>query len=317
MPYELGLERLVEEIGLVPVEYPTTRRMDSTPADRATDLHAAFSDPTITAIISSIGGDDQIRVLAHLDPDLIAANPKPFFGYSDNTNLLVYLWNVGLVGYHGSSVMFHLGRPLEMHPVSRASLEAALFESGEFLLAEPATYGDVDLSWSDPATFSRERPSERAQPWTWLEADRVVEGITWGGNLEILSWLAMADKEILPPDAYEGCVLMIETSEEMPSADEVYRILRNFGERGLLRRFPAVLVGRAKASSLDRQLEGSDKEAYRSTQREAVAQALGEYATRPLIVFDVDFGHTEPQYVMPFGGRVRVDGPRRQITVTY
>jgi muramoyltetrapeptide carboxypeptidase LdcA involved in peptidoglycan recycling len=36
-----------------------------------------------------------------------------------------------------------------------------------------------------------------------------------------------------------------------------------------------------------------------------------------LVVFDVDFGHTEPQYVMPFGGRVRVDGPRHRITVTY
>jgi hypothetical protein len=34
-------------------------------------------------------------------------------------------------------------------------------------------------------------------------------------------------------------------------------------------------------------------------------------------VFDVDFGHTEPQVVMPFGGLVAVDGHRRRITVTY
>jgi muramoyltetrapeptide carboxypeptidase LdcA involved in peptidoglycan recycling len=316
-PFDLGLARVRDEFGLVPVEYPTTRRMDSTPADRAADIHAAFADPTISAILSSIGGDDQITVLPYLDRALIAAHPKPFFGYSDNTNLLVYLWNTGIVGYHGSSVMFHLGRPLEMHALSRVSLEAALFESSEFVLTQPASYGDVDLAWSDPSTFTRERPAAFAQPWTWLDAERVVEGITWGGNLEILSWLAMANLEILPPDEYEGCVLMIETSEEMPSADEVYRILRNFGERGLLRQFPAVLVGRAKAWSMDRPLEGADKEAYRRNQREAVTQALGEYARRPLIVFDIDFGHTEPQYVMPFGGRIRVDGPRRQITVTY
>ena len=31
-------------------------------------------------------GDDQIKVLPFLDFDVIAANPKPFFGYSDNTN---------------------------------------------------------------------------------------------------------------------------------------------------------------------------------------------------------------------------------------
>ena len=34
-------------------------------------------------------------------------------------------------------------------------------------------------------------------------------------------------------------MLFLETSEEMPSANEVYRILRNMGERGLLERFPA------------------------------------------------------------------------------
>ena len=95
VPFELGLARLRDDFGLVPVEYPTTRRMGSSPADRAADIHAAFADPTIAAIISSIGGDDQITVLPHLDRALIAANPKPFFGYSDNTNLLAFLWNCG------------------------------------------------------------------------------------------------------------------------------------------------------------------------------------------------------------------------------
>ena len=36
-----------------------------------------------------------------------------------------------------------------------------------------------------------------------------------------------------------------------------------------------------------------------------------------MIVFDVDFGHTDPQLVIPYGGLVRVDGPARRITVTY
>jgi len=58
-PYELGLRRLRDDFGLVPVEYPTTRVMGAAPADRAADLHAAFADPTITAVITSIGGDDQ------------------------------------------------------------------------------------------------------------------------------------------------------------------------------------------------------------------------------------------------------------------
>lgn len=111
LPYELGLERLRTEYGLEPVEYPATRRMGSTPRERADDIHAAFADPDVKAVMASIGGDDQITVLPLLDRELIRANPKPFFGYSDNTNLLAHLWNTGIVGYHGASVMGELGGP--------------------------------------------------------------------------------------------------------------------------------------------------------------------------------------------------------------
>ena len=48
--------------------------------------------------------------------------------------------------------------------------------------------------------------------------------------------------------AYAGCVLLLETSEEMPTAEETFRMLRNFGERGLLAQFPAILVATAKAA---------------------------------------------------------------------
>jgi muramoyltetrapeptide carboxypeptidase LdcA involved in peptidoglycan recycling len=316
-PYELGLQRLRDELGLVPVEYPTTRRMGSTPEARAADLHAAFADPSVTAIITTIGGDDEIRVLPHLDRELIAAHPKPYFGYSDNTNLLLWLWNAGIVGYYGSSVMFHLGRPGRLHPVSTASLRAALFTSGKFTLPEPTESGDVDLSWSDPATFERERPTEPAAPWTWVRADRIVEGTGWGGCLDVLTWMAMANVEIRDADSYRGCILFIETSEEMPSATDVYRWLRSFGERGLLRQFPALLVGRAKAWSFARPLDTEAKEAFRREQRDAVTHAFDEYGRAPLIVFDVDFGHTDPQLILPVGGTIRIDGPSRRIAVRY
>ncbi len=44
---------------------------------------------------------------------------------------------------------------------------------------------------------------------------------------------------------------------------------------------------------------------------------LTEYAPAVMAVFDVDFGHTDPQIVIPYGGTVVVDGPARQITVHY
>ncbi|MFD0384152.1 S66 peptidase family protein [Streptomyces stramineus] len=314
-PYALGLHRLESRFGLVPVEYPATRKMGSTPRERADDLHAAFADRDVKAVFASIGGDDQITVLRHLDRELVRSHPKPFFGYSDCTNLLAWLWNCGLVGYHGAAVMTQLAGA--MHPRTADSLRAALFSSGPYELTESDAFNDVDRSWEDPATFASEPQLTPCAGWSWRNADRVVEGVSWGGNIEVLSWLLMADREILSPEAYEGCVLFLETSEELPQAEEVYRILQSMGERGLLRRFPALLMGRAKAWSFGRPLSREDGAAYRRAQREAVERALAEYAPEALAVFDVDLGHTDPQLVIPYGGAVRVDGPARRITVTY
>src|SRR3954451_19650884 len=89
--HEVAMRRLHEEIGLVPVEYPTTRRVGASPRERAEDLMAAFADPGIRAVLATIGGDDQLTVLPHLDPDVVRADPKPFAGFSDNTNVLNWL----------------------------------------------------------------------------------------------------------------------------------------------------------------------------------------------------------------------------------
>ncbi|MYS88251.1 MULTISPECIES: S66 family peptidase [Streptomyces] len=318
LPYELGLERLRKEYGLEPVEYPATRTMGSTPQERADDIHAAFADPDIKAVIASIGGDDQITVLPYLDRELIQANPKPFFGMSDNTNLLTYLHNSGIVCFHGGSVMCELGRPGAMHPQTAESLRAALFTSGPYELRPAERWRDIDRDWADPATFDAEPQTRPGTGWTWVNADRVIEGRSWGGCLEILGWLLMADREIAHDlSVYDGGVLLLETSEDMPSATEVFRTLRNMGERGLLRRFSALLMGRPKTWSFEHPNSPQEATGYASDQREAVLRAMRTYAPDATIVFDVDFGHTDPQLVIPYGGTVRVDGPARRITVTY
>jgi muramoyltetrapeptide carboxypeptidase LdcA involved in peptidoglycan recycling len=316
-PYELGLRRLREDFGLEPVEYPMTRVMGASPQARADDIHAAFADPSIRAVMASIGGDDQIKVLRHLDPDLLRDNAKPFFGFSDNTNLLHFLWGLGIVGFHGASVMAPLGRGGALHPITRESLHRALFTTGPYELAPSASYNDVDRPWDQPATLETEPEMLPCAGWTWRGRAHRVEGPSWGGNLEIIDWQLRANRYIHPVEDYAGCVLVIETSEELPDATYVYRVLMGMGERGLLGQFAAVMVGRAKAWSFESPLDGPAKQAYAEQQRAAVSRALDEYNPQVPTVFDVDLGHTDPQVVIPHGGPVVVDGAARRVIVTY
>ncbi|GAA1906261.1 hypothetical protein GCM10009753_41060 [Streptantibioticus ferralitis] len=77
------------------------------------------------------------------------------------------------------------------------------------------------------------------------------------------------------------------------------------------------MMGRAKAWSFQQPNAAEDKRRYADEQRESVLRALAAYAPDTMAVFDVDFGHTDPQLVIPYGGVVRMDGPARRITVTY
>lgn len=72
------MTRLATVTGLLPVEFPTTRQLGATAEERAADLNAAFADPTIRAVLATIGGDDQITVTHRLDAGLVRADPKIF-----------------------------------------------------------------------------------------------------------------------------------------------------------------------------------------------------------------------------------------------
>jgi muramoyltetrapeptide carboxypeptidase LdcA involved in peptidoglycan recycling len=311
--HELAMRRLRDELGLEPVEFPTTRRIGASASDRAADLNAAFADPSIRAVLATIGGDDQITVLPHLDAELVRADPKPFFGFSDNTNLLNWLWFHGVAAYHGGSTQMHLGRGGGTHPVSIGSLRAALFESVDLEITEVDEFGEDDFDWDDERRLTSVPPALAASPWIWHQPESVLRARTWGGNLEILEWVLASDRYVHEPSAYQGCILLLETSEEMPTADEVFRTLRNMGERGLLEQFPAVVVARPKASFVLTPKSFDERARYREAQRAAVLRAVADYHPAAMIVFDVDFGHTDPQWVLPYGGELTIDGPGRRI----
>jgi len=315
--HDLAMRRLRELLELEPVEFPATRQQGASPAARAADLMAAWADPEIRAVFATIGGSDQITVLRHLDPAPFVADPKPFFGYSDNTNLLNWLWWHGVPGYHGGSTMVHLARGAGVDPAHLASLRAALFDDVDLEIAPVAEFSDEELSWADPASLTSSVPYVPSPGFHWHNADRVVTAPAWGGNLEILHWNLAANRWIKPSADYAGMILLLETSEEMPPADEVFRMLRNAGERGLLEQFPAVLVGTAKASNIGNRPPQEERARFRDEQREAVLRALADYHPSAMAVFGVDFGHTSPQWVLPYGGRMTVDGPARRIIAHF
>jgi muramoyltetrapeptide carboxypeptidase LdcA involved in peptidoglycan recycling len=161
--HDQGLRRLTELTGLIPVEYPTTRRLDATAQDRAADLNTAFADPSIRAVLATIGGEDQITVVPLLDPEVVKADPKPFLGYSDDTNLLNWLWTAGAPGFYGGSTQVHLGAGPLVDPIHLAALRAALITGERLEITEPGHAEDYGQEWTDPAAlteFGNREPTE-------------------------------------------------------------------------------------------------------------------------------------------------------------
>jgi muramoyltetrapeptide carboxypeptidase LdcA involved in peptidoglycan recycling len=165
--HEQALGRIRDVLGLEPVEYPTTRRLGASPEDRAADLNAAFADPEVRAVLATIGGDDQITVTPHLDPDLVRADPKPFLGYSDNTNLLSWLWTHGVAAFHGGSTQVQIGPGPALDDIHLRSLRAALLDGGRLEVTEPGESEDFGLDWQDPDSLVSYGEREPVEPWSW------------------------------------------------------------------------------------------------------------------------------------------------------
>ena len=124
-------------LGFEPVVSPhasarTRPYFAGTPEERLADLHHAFADPDIAAIFSTRGGYGSNYLMAGLDLDLIAKNPKPLFAYSDMTNLQSWLLDqTGLVAFHGPMVTADFAVENGIHtPSLLAALGGNAYELG-------------------------------------------------------------------------------------------------------------------------------------------------------------------------------------------
>lgn len=314
--YELGLQRLRDIFGLVPVEFPTTKKLGASKEERTKDLIDAFEHKEIKAVIATIGGDDQVTYIKNLPNEPFIENPKPFFGYSDNTHFMNFLWLHGIPSYYGGSVMTQLAMQHAMDDYTVQYLKRAFFEMGEAEIRASETFNDIGLDWNDESNLIQPRTQEKNEGWYW-DGARNAQGITWGGCLESIDETLRHGIKIPSLDDFQNIVLITETSEEIPSSDYVFRVYRALGERGILQRVQAVLVGRPKAWEFDNQQEPQARIEYCNKQRETIINTVRTYNKKIPIIQNMDFGHTDPQIPFPYGKIVRIDSASRKIFVEF
>ena len=267
------------------------------PEARAKDVNDAFADDDIRAIITSIGGDDSVRILPHIDLDAILDHPKVLMGFSDATTLLTYLcWN-GMTTFYGPSVMAGISQ-MRNYPAQIEQMKDILFEGEANYRYQPSrTYSEGYPDWSNEALVGHVGRKKRSGGWKTLQGEDRARGRLFGGCVEVLEM--MKGTAYWPPRSFwDGKILFLETSENMPTPDNVKYMLRNYGMQGILDDISALLMGRPR---------GYDRVAKRHLAQvlRLVADEFGR-ADMPIIT-DMDFGHTDPQMVLPLGVMAELD----------
>lgn len=103
----------------------------------------------------------------------------------------------------------------------------------------------------------------------------------------------------------------------MIPAQEFGWILRSLGERGLLTAADAVLVAGPPASSFDKHPSAQKRAVHRAEQRDVAIDVVSRYNPDAVVCVGVPVGHTRPQWILPYGGDVTVDGTEQRIWADY
>ncbi len=306
--YELGLRNLRDKFRLKIKEYPTARAsigfLLDNPKIRAEDVNNAFEDEEVSAIIASIGGDESVRILPYLNRKAIRSNPKILMGYSDITTLLCYCNQLGLVTFHGPSVMAGLSQIESLPPEFVSHMREMLFTPKMTYDYQPFDeYSEGYPEWGERGNLGKVNPTKRASGWNWLQGTGVALGELFGGNIETLD--GMNGTAFWPrPDFWQGKILFFETSEEVPPPLHVERWLRNYGIQGAFDGANGLLFGRARGYA-DEQKKKLDAVIVK-----VVAKEFGKPELP--IVSNMDVGHTDPQLILPLGVKAEIDCPRKR-----
>ncbi|QPF71787.1 LD-carboxypeptidase [Roseateles sp. DAIF2] len=192
-------------------------RLDYLAADDATrlaDLHAAFADPEVDAVLCLRGGYGCARLLDRIDTALLRRHPKLLIGFSDISSLIGLLDHLGLPSLHAPMPSSNLLEP------ESANDARALFA----LLHRGLRRGDVIA----PAGFA---------PHALNRGEGPVRGRLIGGNLAVFTALLGTP---WAPRA-EGVILFLEDVSEPPY--RVDRLLAQLRLAGVLEAAAGFVLG--------------------------------------------------------------------------
>ncbi len=314
--HEQAIARLRELTDREVVEFPTTRQFGASAADRARDITAAFCDPNIGAVIATVGGMDEIMVISHLDPAVLAAHPTTFLGYSDNTNLSNLLWCAGVGSFYGGSTQVHLGAGPEVDREHASSLLAAVIEGGRLELTVPPTSEDFGVDWQDPRALTETGVRYPTPLCRWSGPEQEVSGHTWGGCIQVLTQILIAGQFTLDC-RLDDAILLLENSEGLIAPEDYRDILRALGERGMLARVAGVMFALTPTSRLDYTADDATRTAYRDALDDLTHSIVNRYNPDAVVCSGVPFGHTRPQWIVPYGGEITLDGVHRRAWARY
>lgn len=310
--YHIAKERLERDYGLEVTAMPNALRgrqyLYEHPEARAADLMQAFSDPSIRAVFSAIGGDDTIRLLPYIDFDVLRRDPKIFTGFSDTTTNHMMMHKAGLCSYYGANIMTNFSEYVRINDYTASAIRDTLFEPKPTLEipSSPYWYDDEDEKiWWDEKNIDTLRQYHPEQiGYEILQGSGAVEGELLGGCADV--FIELLGTILWPsPDDWAGKILFVETSEEDMSCNCLAWLLRNLAAQGLFDVLRGIIVGKPARRS--------KYEPYKEVWRRVVGFEAG-HPELP-ILYNVNFGHAEPICVLPIGVRCRLDADRRTLTL--
>ncbi len=320
--YEQGKRQLQEAFGLNVIETPhALEKPDALrdhPERRLDDMMWAFQNPDVKAIICNIGGDDTNRLIRLMTPahdEIIRGNPKIFMGFSDTSVNHFMCYRAGLASFYGGCVLFTFAENGGIPAYTIDNMKRTLFGTEPVgALPESPEFIVDTIDWNiQPPVVRRRRPGT---PWRYINGRKTARGRLIGGCFDSLIDSLNGTELWLPAAEYEDTILFLETCEEMPPPAQVKRWLRLLGVQGILDRVNGILFARP---GNDIWKNPADADAWIARYPEydaALLDACREFGRTDLpIVTNMDFGHTMPQLILPYGALCEINPDRKIVSI--